>query len=228
MSNEAALLKELVILVDDEDNSIGSASKLAAHTWDPKNQTSPLHRAFSVFIFDANGQLVLQQRSKEKLTFAGLWTNSVCSHPLASIPDESCSDKKLGVKNAAIRRIQYELGVPNNFFSVNDFRIVGRIHYKSQSFPSSHQGKDGQDQIKGILLAEHEIDYILFVQAHKDIPFHLNDDEEITPWYGLIARSLLGNFWDELLDPTKKSAFWDQEIEDGYQLPPIKKMNGSE
>jgi isopentenyl-diphosphate delta-isomerase len=65
-----------VILVDENDRPVGSAPKLAAH-----QNGGRLHRAFSVFIFNSAGQMLLQRRAASKYHFGGLWTNACCSHP---------------------------------------------------------------------------------------------------------------------------------------------------
>jgi isopentenyl-diphosphate delta-isomerase len=84
-----------VILVDKDDRAIGVMDKLKAH------QIGTLHRAFSVFVFNNNGQLLLQQRAVGKYHSGGLWTNTCCSHPL---PDED-------VLSAANRRLKEEMGL---------------------------------------------------------------------------------------------------------------------
>ena len=66
---------EQVILVDEQDNPIGLMEKQAAHI-EPH-----LHRAFSIFIFNSKGELLLQQRAFSKYHSPGLWTNTCCSHP---------------------------------------------------------------------------------------------------------------------------------------------------
>ncbi|QNK63223.1 isopentenyl-diphosphate Delta-isomerase [Pedobacter sp. PAMC26386] len=66
---------EEVILVDKKDQSIGKMPKLEAH------MEGKLHRAFSVFIFNHSGELLLQQRALDKYHSAGKWTNTCCSHP---------------------------------------------------------------------------------------------------------------------------------------------------
>jgi len=87
---------ELVVLVDDDNNPIGTADKNTVHT-----QSTPLHRAFSLFVFNSKKQLLLTKRAENKKTFPGVWTNTVCGH-LA--PDESAI-------NAAKRRLKEELGI---------------------------------------------------------------------------------------------------------------------
>lgn len=68
--------QEELILVDGDDNETGFLSKAAAHDGD-----GILHRAFSLFLFDADGKLLLQQRSSGKRLWPGFWSNSCCSHP---------------------------------------------------------------------------------------------------------------------------------------------------
>ena len=90
----AAPPDELVILVDSDDQTIGTASKLAAH------RDGRLHRAISVQIVDPGGRLLLQKRQIDKYHSGGLWTNTCCSHPR---PGESAHA-------AAHRRLHEEMG----------------------------------------------------------------------------------------------------------------------
>jgi isopentenyl-diphosphate delta-isomerase len=83
-----------VILVNEKDEPIGTMEKIEAH------RKAVLHRAFSVFIFNSKGEMLLQQRALNKYHSAGLWTNACCSHPA---PGEATAD-------AAQRRLQEELG----------------------------------------------------------------------------------------------------------------------
>src|ERR1700743_3243063 len=83
-----------VVLVDESDKEIGVMEKMEAH------EKALLHRAFSVFIFDASGRMLLQRRALAKYHSGGLWTNACCSHPR---PGET-------VQAAAERRLVEELG----------------------------------------------------------------------------------------------------------------------
>lgn len=85
---------ESVILVDEQNNELGLMEKQEAH------EKAMLHRAFSVFIFNSTGELLLQQRSASKYHSAGLWTNTCCSHPR---PGENTI-------HAAHRRLKEEMG----------------------------------------------------------------------------------------------------------------------
>ncbi|MCY1527233.1 Isopentenyl-diphosphate Delta-isomerase [compost metagenome] len=84
-----------VVLVDENDNEIAEMEKLTAH------EQGYLHRAFSVFIFNDKGELLLQQRANHKYHGAGLWTNTCCSHP----------QWEENVDSSAVERLNYEMGL---------------------------------------------------------------------------------------------------------------------
>lgn len=84
---------ERVVLVDEQDRELGAAEKLAAHA------TGKLHRAFSIFVFNSERQLLLQQRAQAKYHSGGLWSNTCCGHPR---PGEA-------TLTAARRRLREEL-----------------------------------------------------------------------------------------------------------------------
>jgi isopentenyl-diphosphate delta-isomerase len=84
-----------IILVDTNDNAIGTMEKMEAH------RKGLLHRAFSIILFNSNGEVLLQKRSKNKYHSGGLWTNTCCSHPL---PDEPMHE-------ATRRRLKHEMGI---------------------------------------------------------------------------------------------------------------------
>ena len=88
--------EEFVVLVDEADREIGIEKKARVHS-----SLTPLHRAFSLFLFRSTKELLLQQRSKTKKTWPGTWSNSCCGHPL---PDES-------YEKAVLRRARFELGI---------------------------------------------------------------------------------------------------------------------
>lgn len=88
--------EELVVLVDESGNAMGSAPKAATH-----HTMTPLHLAFSCYVFDRAGQLLLTQRAHAKPTFPGVWTNSFCGHPA---PGED-------IFEAVERRAEQELGI---------------------------------------------------------------------------------------------------------------------
>lgn len=87
-------MSEMVIIVDPYDREIGVEEKMKTH------RDGKLHRAFSVFIFNDKGEMLLQKRASNKYHSGGLWTNACCSHPR---PEEA-------VEEAAVRRLNEEMG----------------------------------------------------------------------------------------------------------------------
>lgn len=86
---------EQVIVVDTNDQALGTMGKMEAH------QKGVLHRAFSILLFNDEGKILLQKRAQNKYHSSGLWTNTCCSHPL---PGESLHD-------ATRRRLLEEMGI---------------------------------------------------------------------------------------------------------------------
>lgn len=102
---------DYVVLVDNDNKVLGTAPKLETHSAD-----TPLHRGFSVFLFDHKGNLLLQQRSKSKKTFPLVWSNSCCGHPKLN---ETSVD-------AAKRHLKNELGIEN----IEVFEVISDYRYK--------------------------------------------------------------------------------------------------
>lgn len=208
---QEAALKESCILVDNKDKVLGKASKLLCHKVGV-NGDIPLHRAFSVFIFNSKNEILLQRRSDMKVTFPGFVTNACCSHPLFDAEGETEEKNALGVRLAAQRRLQHELGIPKHEVELDALQYLTRIHYKSTG--------DGE-------WGEHEVDYILFL--HKDVTLNPNPNEvslvqfvaksefhqflnklehPLTPWFQLVVKHRLNIWWENL---GKLSKFYDHE-----------------
>lgn len=196
-----ALLNENCILVDESDKSIGSISKRDCHRVLPDGDIK-LHRAFSVFLFNKEGDMLIQKRSSHKITFPDCYTNACCSHPLFDIEAEKDELNAFGIKKAAQRRLHFELGIPTSQVRPENFHYLTRIHYK-----------DAGDGTWG----EHEIDYILFLQKDVDLkpnPHEVSDiryikrneiddvlkhlNGPLTPWFRLILKYRLKTWWDNL------------------------------
>jgi isopentenyl-diphosphate delta-isomerase len=105
--------EELVILLSEDGRDIGTAPKASVH-----HANTPLHLAFSCYLFDDQDRLLVTQRALDKATFPGVWTNSVCGHPA---PGERLED-------AVRRRAADELGL-----QVRDLRLVlPRFAYRAE------------------------------------------------------------------------------------------------
>lgn len=88
--------QEYIVLIDKQNRVLGTAPKLKSH-----NKNTPLHRAFSLFLFNSKGELLLQQRSGKKKTWPLIWSNSCCGHPMLNEKNE----------DAVKRRVKFELGL---------------------------------------------------------------------------------------------------------------------
>lgn len=97
--------RDYVILVDENDHPIGQMEKLEAH------QKGALHRAFSIFIFNSDAQLLIHRRAANKYHSPNLWTNTCCSHPRL---DESAME-------AANRRLMEEMGMKTSLLPAFEF-----------------------------------------------------------------------------------------------------------
>jgi isopentenyl-diphosphate delta-isomerase len=113
---------EQVILVDENDKPVGVAEKMEAH------EKGLLHRAFSVFIFNSSGEMLLQQRALNKYHSPGLWSNACCSHPQ---PGEE-------TRVAAQRRLKEELEFTTPLKKIFDFIYKAAFDNKLTEYEFDH------------------------------------------------------------------------------------------
>jgi len=136
---------EYVILVDEKNNVLGTKNKAEVH-----GKITPLHRAFSVFVFDSKNRLLLQQRATYKKTWPLIWSNSCCGHPML---EESNIE-------AVKRRCKFELGI-----NVNDNDILEVSPYR---YCFSYQG-----------VMENEICPILVVRYDGQVDYNKDEVKSI-------------------------------------------------
>ena len=126
-----------VILVDENDNEIGEMEKLEAH------QKGFLHRALSIFIFNDEGKILLQQRALNKYHSGGLWTNACCSHPVPGVDAVTCAherlkedmgfDTELKFTTKFIYSVEFENGLKENEL---DYIYVGKYNSNPELNPN--------------------------------------------------------------------------------------------
>eukprot|EP00798_Chlamydomonas_sp_ICE-L_P012804 gene12804-16063_t len=162
-SQEDFMLQDECILTDEHDNIVGHSNKKTCHIFNPQQPNGILHRAFSVFLFNQEGKLLLQQRAKDKITFPSVWTNTCCSHPLygqqpdeVDLPEAVADGTVMGVKAAAVRKLEHELGIPPQQLPITGFHFLTRLHYCAA---------DTHTWGPNAAWGEHEMDYILFIQS---------------------------------------------------------------
>ena len=165
-------------LVDEQDRLLGSAEKLSAHI--PPGQ---LHRAFSVFLFDDEGRLLMQQRAESKYHFGGLWSNSCCGHPG---PDQE-------VAAAASKRTDEELGI-----GIVELTPAGTLLYSARDEGSGLVEREFDHLLAGHYTREPQPDPAE-VMATRWVPWDelvaevAATPERFTPWLPLalpiVARS---------------------------------------
>lgn len=240
LSQDELMMKDECIVVDDNDKIIGHASKKETHVFSSKNPRGILHRAFSVFLFNSEGKLLLQQRAKDKITFPSVWTNTCCSHPLYGYsPSEADSEEDVangtvhGVKAAAVRKLQHELGIDPSQVPISKFKFLTRLHYWAADVvthgPKSPWG-------------EHEIDYILFIKADVELNPNLEEVADVkyvtlaelkfmmrskglwSPWFRIIAEKFLVHWWNDLDRTLTTNDFVD--VKNIYRFDPSREHMG--
>jgi isopentenyl-diphosphate delta-isomerase len=172
---------EELILVDADDNETGYLSKADCHDGE-----GVLHRAFSLFLFNEDGQLLLQQRSASKRLWPGYWSNSICSHPRRG---ES-------MQVATRRRLLDELNIEC------ELEFVYKFQYRA-SF-----GQAGsENELCHVYLGrapdtihpnDHEIERVRFVSAAELEREFQERPDTLTPWFKLEWQALENTYRERL------------------------------
>ena len=172
---------ELLILVDGDDNPIGPERRDKCHA-----DAGLLHRAFSIYLFNSQGQLLIQRRSKHKQLWAGYWANSCCSHPLWGEQTET----------AAQRRLSDELGLSTPLNSIFKFKYSSR----NEGFGSETElctvfiGKSDQVGV----VDPNEIEEWKFIDPAVLDGYLLTNEGEYTPWLRIAWKTLRSEYWNDV------------------------------
>lgn len=158
-------INEEVILVDENDIQTGTMEKIEAH------KKALLHRAFSIFIFNSKGELLLQKRAVEKYHSPGLWTNACCSHPR---PGETLHD-------AAQRRLYEEMGFTTSMEKIFSFTYKADFHNGLTEYEFDHVFYGTyDDKIVPNILEVCDFKYISMTEVLSSIELH---PEQYTAWF---------------------------------------------
>lgn len=170
-----------MILVDRDDNEVGSLSKALCHDGD-----GVLHRAFSLFLFNGNGELLLQQRSAHKRLWPHYWSNSCCSHPRRGETMEM----------ATMRRLADELNMDASLEHIYTFAYTASFSDLGSENELCHVylGKVSGD----VRPNDKEIANIRFISASVLDEELLQFPERFTPWFKQEWRELVGNYQEQL------------------------------
>ena len=163
-------MEEMVVLVDPSDNVLGLMEKQQAHI------NGILHRAFSVFLFNSKGEMLLQKRASSKYHSPNQWTNAVCSHPREN---ETYLE-------AALRRLKEELGIETEieekFYFIYKADVGGNLweHELDHVFVGTYEGEFqlNEDEVS-------EVRYISPEQLAKEVD---QQPENFTEWFKIILK----------------------------------------
>ena len=172
---------EELILVDEYDNETGFISKDQAHDGD-----GTLHRAFSIFLFNDNGELLLQRRAASKRLWPQFWSNSCCSHPRRGESMELATQRRLQDE----LNVQAELEYIYKFSYQAEFGGVGSEHELCHVYLGRIAGS--------VQANDHEIDSIRYLSAADlDVEFEREGDQ-FTPWFRMEWQTLRREFKAQL------------------------------
>lgn len=169
-------MTENVILVDEKDNIKGEEEKLKAH------EKGLLHRAFSIFVFNAKNELLLQQRAFHKYHSKGQWTNTCCSHPRSSET----------LEEAVNRRLKEEMGFTTDLKKIFDFVYRAKVenlieHEFDHVFIGNFEGE--------VIPNPEEVHDFKWVTKEELVTDSKNHPEKYTPWFKIIIDEHLDKIW---------------------------------
>jgi isopentenyl-diphosphate Delta-isomerase len=167
---------EQVLLLDEAGNQIGLADKAEVHHAD-----TPLHLAFSSYLFDQEGRTLLSRRALHKKTWPGIWTNTACGHPA---PDEPMTD-------SVLRRLTDELGLPG--VRTVDL-ILPEFRYRAE-MPNGVVENEMCPVFRGMVVGApapnpDEVDSVEWVPWPDFVETVLNGTRDISPWCRLQVEEL--------------------------------------
>jgi len=181
MNNIVSYDNEMLIIVDLYDNEIGTLNKFECH-----QKNGVLHRAFSIFLFNEQGQLLVQKRSIQKKLWPSFWSNSCCSHPRQGED----------ILEAAKRRLNDELGLGE---------VKLEFVYKF-SYEAAYKDIGSENELCSVFLGvidqkvncnSNEIDEIRYINT-SDLLSDMDARTDYTPWFIMEWKTLTSQYTNEL------------------------------
>jgi isopentenyl-diphosphate delta-isomerase len=173
--------EDMLILVDSSDNEIGFLSKSECHMG-----AGQLHRAFSVFIFNSSGEVLIQKRSPQKELWGLHWSNSCCSHPRKNENIESAVNRRL----AEELTIQCPIHFLYKFTYQENFENVGSEHELCYVYVGLFDG-----EIKADPSEVAECKFISPQKLNREIKA---SSENFTPWMQMEWNTILGSYKSDI------------------------------
>lgn len=166
-------MSETVILVDENDNQIGTEEKITAH------REGKLHRAFTIMVFNSKGEMLLTRRAKTKYHWGGFWTNACDGHPR---PGES-------VEEAGLRRLKEELGIECGLKEL--FKFIYKVRHGDGLF---------EHEVDHVLVGVfdgspkdnlEEFDKFKWV-GMEELKGEISDSTKYAPWFQIAFEKMSG------------------------------------
>lgn len=218
IATEGPVERKTCIVVDEDDRTLYVGGLAKCHV-----RPMTLHRAFSLFVFDNEGRLLLQQRAKTKYTFPLAWTNTVCSHP---------RNEEKSMEEWIDLRVQDELGwkIPKLEERV---RKVGKLTYSAISDATYGEREIdtlyflqvSEEEKQALAFNRDEVEAVDWVEPER-LPVLLGDDRKlITPWFRAIFAGFGSDFYQSMRAKAERASRdvcdAKQEDEDDHdtQLP---------
>ena len=213
---QVALMAEAVIQVNERDEVLGSLSKLEAH-----RGPGAFHRAFSLLLFNSKGEMLLQRRSMDKVTFPGVWANACCSHPLHA-EAELDEENAMGVKRAAVRKLEQELGISPSQVSEDDMSFMTKMRYASRMnaewiereidhilvMTADVELNPNPNEVAEVMWVDHEALEAMLIEERQP-------ENAVAPWFrSIAARIMTKDWWRHHADSTKLAELADDKIHD--------------
>lgn len=187
----AAVSEDLLILVDEADREIGTLPKTECHLGG-----GTLHRAFSVFLFDADGRVLIQERAAGKMLWPGYWSNSCCSHPRPGETTEAAAQRRVREE----LHVECRLGFLYKFRYQAAFGSIGSEHELCYVYAGYATGNISTDPL--------EIAAIRWLTPDELSREIAAEPERFSPWMKLEWQQITASHLEQILDHCRKPDTW--------------------